>query len=117
MRTSLPTEILESGRIDGCSEIGIFFRLVIPYVKPALVSVGVLVFLWSWNNYILPLIIINKPDMYTIPLVIVSLTEEYMMDYGARLMGLTIGTIPVLLLFVFQSKALQQGLTAGAIKG
>lgn len=117
MRNTLPSEILESGRIDGCSETGIFIRLVLPYVAPALVSIGILVFLWSWNNYMLPLVVVNDPVRYTVPLVIATLTEEYMMDFGARLMGLTLGTMPVLVIFVIQSKSLTKGLTAGAVKG
>jgi len=117
IRGAVPDEVLESARIDGCSDIGVFFRIVIPFIYPAITTLSLLVFLWSWNSYLLPLIVINKPELYTIPLGITSLGSAYRTDLAAQVLGLTIGTIPVLILFAFGSKSFIRGLTAGSVKG
>lgn len=117
IKDSVPTEMLESARIDGCSEPGILVRIVLPCVKPALATMATLVWLWSWNNYLLPLIAINKPAMYTIPLMVANLAAAYSTDYGAQMCTLALSTLPILLLFVFGSKYFMKGLTAGAVKG
>ena len=114
---SVPTEILESGRIDGCSDYAIFFRLVIPIIQPAIITIGLLLFLWSWNSYMLPLVIVTKPECYTIPLSIAMISTEFRTDYAARILSLAISTIPIVGLFAFGSKYLIQGLTAGSVKG
>lgn len=117
IRGAVPTEVLESAKIDGCSDVGIFFRIVIPFIYPAITTLSLLVFLWSWNNYLLPLIVINKPELYTIPLGITSLGDAYRTDLAAQILGLTLGTLPVLILFAFGSKSFIRGLTAGSVKG
>ncbi|MFC5652315.1 carbohydrate ABC transporter permease [Paenibacillus solisilvae] len=117
MKGAIPTEVLESARIDGCSDVGVFFRIVLAFVYPAITTLSLLVFLWSWNNYLLPLIIINKPELFTIPLGITSLGNAYRTDLAAQILGLTLGTIPVLILFAFGSKSFIRGLTAGSVKG
>ncbi|SEO32036.1 carbohydrate ABC transporter permease [Paenibacillus sp. OV219] len=117
MKGAIPTEVLESARIDGCSDIGVFFRIVVAFIYPAIATLSLLVFLWSWNNYLLPLIIINKPELFTIPLAITSLGNAYRTDLAAQILGLTLGTIPVLILFIFGSKSFIRGLTAGSVKG
>jgi len=117
MRSAIPNEVLESARIDGCSDIAVFFRIVLAFVWPAVTTLSLLVFLWSWNNYLLPLIIINNPDLYTIPLGITTLGDAYRTDLAAQILGLSLGTIPVLVLFAFGSKSFIRGLTAGSVKG
>lgn len=117
MRDSVPTEILESARIDGCGELRLFFSFVIGLSKPIILTLGLLVFLSSWNNFLIPLVMINKQDMFTIPLAMYSLGAVYRTDYAARVLGLTLGTLPLILLFMFNSKSFIQGLAAGAVKG
>jgi cellobiose transport system permease protein len=117
MRGAIPTEVLESARMDGCSEIGVFFRIALPFTMPAITTLSLLVFLWSWNNYLLPLILINEPEQYTIPLGITNLGNAYRTDLAAQILGLTIGTVPVLILFAIGSKSFIRGLTAGSVKG
>lgn len=117
MKGAVPTEVLESARIDGCSDFGLFFRIVLAFIRPAVTTLSLLVFLWSWNNYLLPLIMINKPELYTIPLSITTLGEAYRTDLAAQILGLSIGTFPVLVLFAFGSKSFIRGLTAGSVKG
>lgn len=117
IKSAVPNEILESARIDGCNEFRIFMQIVIPYIKPALGTLSIIIFMWSWNNYLLPLVMLNKTSLYTIPLGIATLGTRYRTDYGARICGLAIGTIPLLLVFTAGSSTFIKGLTAGAIKG
>lgn len=114
---SLPIELVESARIDGANEIRIFRSIVLPCIKPGILTLCLLIFLWSWNNYMIPLVFINKAENYTIPIFIKSLASAYRTDYGAQLTGLTLSTIPLLLLFIIGSKSFIRGLTGGAVKG
>ena len=117
MRDGVMYEILESGRIDGCGEMGIFIRLVLPLVRPALYSLCIISFLGSWNSYTLPMLMISKAEKYTIPLAIASLGNMQIADYGARILGVVIGIAPILVIFLFTSRFVAEGLTAGSLKG
>ena len=117
MKDSVPTEILESARMDGCGELRLFFSFVISLSKPIILTLGLLVFLSSWNNFLIPLVMINKQELFTIPLAMYSLGAVYRTDYAARVLGLTLGTLPLILLFLFNSKSFIRGLAAGAVKG
>ena len=117
LQDSVPEEMLESARIDGCSEPGILFSIVVPCIKPAIMTVATLVFLWSWNNYLLPLITLNKQKVYTLPLMISNISVSYRQDYGAQMLALALSTFPVLLLFILGSRYFVKGITAGAVKG
>ncbi|QYR23058.1 carbohydrate ABC transporter permease [Paenibacillus sp. sptzw28] len=116
-RSSVPAEVLESARIDGCGELGAFVRIAYPFLMPAVSTLALLAFLGSWNNYLLPLVTLNKPDLYTLPLGIANLSTVYRTDYSASILGLTLGTLPLIVLFLFGSKTLVRGLTGGAVKG
>ncbi len=113
----VPTEIIESGRMDGCSEPGIFFKLVVPFIKPALGSQALLSFMASWNAYLVPLVLISNPKKYTVTLALSTLDALYRANYGARIAALVIGTIPMFILFIVFSKSLIKGITAGSVKG
>ena len=117
IESTVPDEIIESGRVDGCREFGIFTRLILPIIKPAIITIFLLFFLWSWNNYMTPLVMISKEELYTIPLSIAMISSEYRTDYAARILALSMGTIPILVLFSFGSKHLIRGLVAGSVKG
>lgn len=115
--SAVPIELVESARIDGAHEFKIFGRIVVPCIKPGIVTLCLLLFLWSWNNYMLPLVFVNNQDNYTIPIFVKSLASAYRTDYGAQLAGLTLATIPLLVIFAIGSKSLISGMTAGAVKG
>ena len=115
--SSVPNEIIESGRVDGAGEFGIFFRLVAPIILPASITIALLLFLWSWNSYMTPLVVITSESNYTIPLAIALVSSEYRVDYAARILALAIGTIPLVVMFAFGSKHLIRGLVAGSVKG
>jgi len=115
--SAVPNELIESGRLDGCSDIKIFARIVLPVIRPAFITLFLLFFLWSWNNYMTPLVIINKESVYTIPLAISLISSEYRTDYAARILALALSTIPILIIFSLGSKHLIKGLVGGSVKG
>ena len=117
IESSFPLELVESARVDGSGEIHTFFRIVLPCIKPGLLTLILLIFLRSWNSYLVPLVFVNDNSTMTIPIYIKSLGNAYMTDYAAQITGLTIATIPLLLLFIAGSKNFIKGLTAGAVKG
>lgn len=114
---ALPMEIVESARIDGCNELKTFFFIVVPCIVPAITTLMLLIFLWSWNSYMYPLVFVNRQEMNTIPLYIKGLSGLYRVDYGAQLAGLVLATVPLVLMFIIGSKSFIKGLTAGAVKG
>jgi len=116
MKSSLKMEIIESARIDGSGELSTFFKIVVPCIRPALGTLALTIFLWSWNMYLLPLVMISNPLQYTIPLFIQTLGTEYRDDYAARITGLMLAIVPLIIVFSLGSKNFIKGLTAGAIK-
>ena len=117
IRDAFPYEILESGRMDGCSDMGVFLRLALPIIRPAVFTLSIISFLTSWNNYLLPMIMINDPKLFTVPLVIASMGNMFVADYGARILGVVVGVSPILVLFILFSNQITEGLAAGAVKG
>lgn len=117
LQNSLHMELVESARLDGCGEFGIFLRIVVPCIKPAIITLCLLIFLWSWNSYMLPLVMVNKADNYTIPLYIQSLGNEHRKDIAAQITGLLISIVPLIIAFAVFSKDFIRGLTEGAVKG
>ncbi len=113
----IPSEMLDSARIDGCSEFMIYFRIVLPVIKPALGALAIYAFLLSWNNFIGPLIFIRSPDMFTLPVGLASLVGPKKPEYGQLMAGGIISVIPVLLVFFTMQKQLVAGLTLGSTKG
>lgn len=117
IKGAVPIEVIESARIDGCNEFRIFISISTAFIKPALGTLFMLIFLWSWNNYLLQVIILNKKDLFTVPLGIQSLANAYTQDWGARGAGLAISVVPLLIIFIIGSKNFIRGISAGAIKG
>ena len=114
--TSIPKDLVEAARLDGCSELGIYWRIVLPLLKPALGTLGLITFIASWNNFIGPLIVMRSPDMYTLPLALRSMQSPVNTEWGAVMAGSAIATLPLLVLFAISSRRLIDGLTAGAVK-
>lgn len=117
MQTSLPIELVESARIDGCGELRIFFTIAFPLIRAAVGTLFMLIFLWSWNNFLMPSTLLNKSSKFTIPIGIQTLATAYTQDWGARGAALTISVVPLLIIFAFGSKYFIKGLAAGAVKG
>jgi len=114
--TSVPRELIEAARMDGCGELGIYWRIVLPLLKPALGTLGLITFIASWNNFIGPLIVMRSPENYTLPLALRSLQSPVDTEWGALMTGSAIATLPLLVLFALCSRQLIAGLTAGAVK-
>ncbi|UXH80759.1 carbohydrate ABC transporter permease [Roseateles amylovorans] len=113
---SVPRELVEAARMDGCGEIGIYARIVLPLLKPALGTLGLITFIASWNNFIGPLVVMRSPDMYTLPLALRSLQSPVDTEWGALMAGSAIATLPLIVLFMLCSRQLISGLTTGAVK-
>jgi multiple sugar transport system permease protein len=114
--SAVPKDLIEAARMDGCSELGIYGRIVLPLLKPALGTLGLITFIASWNNFIGPLIVMRSPENYTLPLALRSLQSPVDTEWGALMTGSAIATIPLLVLFAVSSRQLIAGLTAGAVK-
>lgn len=114
--SAIPNSVLESARIDGCGEFRIFMQIALPFIRPACMTLGLLSFLWSWNSFIMPMIVLTKESLYTLPLGIRQLATQFRTDLGAQILGLTLATIPMLVMFAAFSKNLISGLSAAAVK-
>ncbi|MBO4425257.1 MAG: carbohydrate ABC transporter permease [Spirochaetales bacterium] len=118
MIPSLPLEIVESARVDGCHEFRIFNQIVIPMVKPAMATQGIFCFVASWNQLFLPQILLTHKEKYTMP-IMVSLLEGdiYKTEYGAVYLGLALTILPLFLVYFLLSKYIIAGVALGGVKG
>ncbi|MEM6854896.1 MAG: carbohydrate ABC transporter permease [Planctomycetota bacterium] len=117
MITSLPDEMMEAARIDGCNEIKMFFIMALPMVRPMAGAFLLITYLGAWNNFIGPQIILQDPDKYPLAVWISQLRGVYGIDYGLIMAGTLVAITPVLILFLLLQKEFIAGLTAGAVKG
>lgn len=115
--SSIPKELIEAARMDGCGEFKIYYRVVVPLIKPAFGTLGLITFIASWNNFMGPLVVMNDMKMFTIPLALRALQGTGQVPWGAVSMGAAIAVLPLLILFIISSRRLIDGLTAGAVKG
>ena len=113
----IPSDILDSARIDGCSEFRIYYQIVLPLIKPALGALGIYSFMTSWNNFISPLIFIRSPSMFTIPVGLAAFVGQKDPQFDLLMAGGMISVIPILIVFLFMQKQFVAGLTLGAVKG
>ena len=118
MIPSLPMEILQSARIDGASEFRIFNQIALPMMKPAMATQAIFSFVGSWNNLMLPSILLTKNKLYTMPMMVQLLTgDTYKTEYGAVYLGLLLTVIPLLLVYFLLSKYIIAGVALGGVKG
>lgn len=114
---SIPLEVEEAAVMDGCNPYGIFWRIVFPLLKPMTITVIVLQSLWMWNDFLLPLLILQKPELQTIQLATNSLFGQYLKQWDLALAALVMGIVPILAFFLALQRHVIQGITAGAVKG
>lgn len=116
---SVPKELLDAARIDGCPESLILFRVVFSLLKPALGALGIMTFMGSWNNFMQPLILLRDVNRYTLPVALTLLRGDPYRgtNYAVLMTGTSMAVLPVLIVFLFSAKRFIAGLTAGAIKG
>ena len=113
----IPVELLDAALIDGCGYIRFFRYVTLPLSRPIIATVGVIVFVHSWNNYLLPLVVLNRDSIYPWPLGIMAYQGEYSTDWQLVLAFVTLTILPAIVMFVAAQKYLVAGLTAGAVKG
>ncbi len=114
---TLPKELLESARIDGASELGTFFRIVVPLVKPGIAALAIFTFISSWNDYFLQLIMLNTREKLSLPLGVALMQQEFATNFGVLMAGAAFASLPIIIMFVFFQKYFTQGITMGAVKG
>jgi multiple sugar transport system permease protein len=113
---SIPDDLLEAARIDGASEFRIFWLVVVPLLKPILVTLAVFTLLGTWNDFMWPLIVLTDQHLYTLPVALASLSREHVADNELMMAGSVLTTLPVLVVFLALQRHYVQGLLAGSVK-
>ena len=114
----LPLEIEEAAAIDGCGPVQTFFQVVLPMLKPTLISVGILQTMWIWNDYLLPTMVLDINEYRTIPIHVDYLKGSYgTVDLGATMAVIMVSILPIIILYLFCQKHIIKGVAAGAVKG
>ncbi len=115
---SIPLEIEEAAAIDGCGPVRTFFQVVLPMMKPTMISVGVLEIMWVWNDFLLPYLVLDRTKYMTIPIVIQHLKGSYgQVDMGATMALILLSILPVIIFYLCCQKHIIKGVAAGAVKG
>lgn len=115
--SGVPRELLDAGRVDGCTEYGIFFRIILPIMGPAMSSMAVLVGMGAWNNLLWPMLVLTNMKKYTLPIGLNTLFTPYGNNYDLMICGSCFAILPILILYVFAQKFIIEGMTAGSVKG
>lgn len=115
---SLPLEIEEAASIDGCGPVRTYFNVVLPMLKPTLISVGILELMWVWNDYLLPYLVLDITKYRTIPIHVQYLKGSYgTVDLGATMAVIMMAILPIIIVYLFCQKYIIKGVAAGAVKG
>ena len=117
MISSVPDELLEAARIDGCGEFRMFFAMALPMVRPMVGAFVMITYLGTWNNFIWPQVILQTPEKQPLAVAIAQLKGVYAQDYGLLMAGTLVSILPVLILFLLLQRDFIAGLTSGAVKG
>lgn len=114
---AIPSTLLEAARVDGAGEFRIFFKIVLPTMRPALAAVAIFLFMFQWNNFIWPLVVLNSGEMYTLPVALSSLIGLSDIDYGQITLGAAISVVPIMVFFLILQKQFIAGILGGSVKG
>jgi alpha-1,4-digalacturonate transport system permease protein len=114
---TIPNSLIEAARIDGGNEFFIFRRIIIPIVKPIIATIAIFSFMWRWNDYLWPLIVISKNDKQTIQQALANFVGQLQINWSDLLAMTTITIIPIIIVFLFFQRFFIQGITAGSVKG
>lgn len=117
LETTMDEELLDSARIDGCGEISIFHRFILPLAKPGIATMAIFNFVSYWNNFFTPMILLFSDDKFTVPLLINNLNKGMLQDLGAKYAAIAISIVPIIIVYCFFSKYITKGMMAGAVKG
>lgn len=108
----IPYDIEEAARIDGCSELTIFFKIILPLTIPALTALGIFMFITQWNMFLWPLIVLSDPSKYTLQVGLASLQEQHVREFGMLMAGASTAAVPIIILFFAFQKYLVRGLAS-----
>jgi raffinose/stachyose/melibiose transport system permease protein len=114
---SIPIELQDAAAIDGCTTFGFFWRILIPLARPALAAVGALTMIVSWNDLLTPLVILDKENLWTLPLGTMQFQGQYSSDVALVAAFVALSALPAIIFYVFAERQIVAGLTAGAVKG
>ena len=115
--SSVPTELIEAARIDGASEARVFFTIVLRLLAPAMVTIFLFIFVATWNNFLLPLMMVSTPELKPVTLGLYGMMSYFAPQKGAVMLGALLGVLPLIVLFLGLQKYWQSGLAAGSVKG
>lgn len=115
--SGIPKDFLDAARVDGCTEYGTFFRIILPLMKPSFAAMGIFVGMNSWNAFLWPLIVLRSPENMTLPIGLSTLLSPYGNNYDLLVAGSVFSVIPILILFLLFQKQFIAGMTAGGVKG
>ncbi len=113
----LPAELMDAARIDGCTEYGIYFKIMAPLMLPSFSAMAILQGLNSWNNFLWPLLVIRSNDLFTLPIGLATLLTPYGNNYDTLIAGSVMTIIPIIILFIFFQRYFVAGLASGSVKG
>ncbi|TVX96692.1 carbohydrate ABC transporter permease [Cohnella terricola] len=113
----VPVELEEAATIDGSNTFGVYFRILLPLLKPITVTIAILHTLWIWNDFLLPYVVLNSKAVQTIPLASYIYFGEYMNQWHLALAAMALAVVPIIVFFLFMQRYIIQGITAGAVKG
>ncbi len=114
---SVPNELIHSARVDGCSEFQIYWRIVMPTVRPMVGAFVLIAFMGQWNSFLWPQIILHSSERFTLPIALTQMVGIYQQQYGMLMAGTLLSVLPVMILFLFLQREFVAGLTSGAVKG
>jgi len=114
---TLPSVLIDAARIDGCSEFGVFTRIVLPLARPGMAVLAIFTFVDQWNDFLWPFIITSRATMRTLPVGLALLQEEVPLDFNLLMAGATYAAVPMILVFLFFQRYFLRGITVGAVKG
>lgn len=114
---TIPNELEDAAKIDGCSYFRIYWNIMLPLSKPALATLGIFVFMWSWNNFLWPLLVTNSLEMKTLPLGLAYFLGQYTIYWNLLMVGATIALVPILVIFFFAQRYFIEGITLTGLKG
>jgi ABC-type glycerol-3-phosphate transport system permease component len=113
----IPSDYIDAARIDGCGELGIFFRVILPSVKPAMATLLIIKFMWNWNELFWPLIAINSPSMRVVTMGLISFTNMYFIEYNLLTAAAVVSILPILLIFLTLQRWVVQAVVMSGLKG
>ena len=114
---TLPSELEDAARIDGCNEIGVFWNVILPLSQPAIAALAIFTFVRSWNDFLWPVIALTRPQNYTLTVGVANMQGEFLTDWGIIFSGAALAAIPMVIFFLLFQKYFLEGVRMGALKG